>query len=371
MPNYNADDIYLLYNMLNKPVLKENVNKLVTKGDFFLRLNTKEINIQSSISRLLRAGLIRENTPKEFLKYLTVSDIKQLLNRKDKLTKDLLILEAESTVSDEEIKKHFKYMTFYMVSDLGSEILEKYKNLILFFKKSDEIFGWGEFNGRFNAAYFYKNYTHDPLNEIFNYYKDKNPDITGRVCYIKEEYDTGISYAIQSISKMVMSRIDEIVDRSYFFNDFDLRRIYYDSWIVETYSRMELNEVILKDLIKHEYNKHFKYTDLLSYEIFEEIQMSVMNNESEELVQVSSKVSKLIFDKYFSENDEIDSSKSDDRERFVKIEEYYKKTAKELALLDLLISHLDLELLYGLRDRVDIMIDKWEESLDSDEETFF
>ena len=97
--------------MINKPVLKENVNKLITKGDFFLHLNTKEINIHSSISRLLRAGFIRENTPKEFLKYLTVSDIKQLLNRKDKLTKDLLILEAESTISDEDIKKHSKYMT--------------------------------------------------------------------------------------------------------------------------------------------------------------------------------------------------------------------------------------------------------------------
>lgn len=367
MPDYNADDIYLLYNMINKPVLKENVNKLITKGDFFLHLNTKEINIHSSISRLLRAGFIRENTPKEFLKYLTVSDIKQLLNRKEKLTKDLLILEAESTISDEDIKKHSKYMTFYMVSDLGSEILEKYKNLILFFKKSNEIFGYGEINGRFNTSYFFKNYTHNPLNEIFNYYKDKNPEIAGRVCYIKEDYDTGISYAIQSISKMVMTRIDEIVDRSYFFNNFDLRRIFFDSWIVETYSRMELNEDTLKDLIKQEYNQHFKYTDLLNYELFEKVQLTVMNNESEELVQVSSKVGQLIFDKYFSESDKIDSSKSDDRESFSKIEEYYKKTAKELALLDLLISHLDLELLYGLRDRVDIMINEWENTLDIDE----
>ena len=80
---------------------------------------------------------------------MTVSDIKQLLNRKNKLTRDLLILEAESTISDEDIKKYSKYMTFYMVSDLGSEILEKYKNLILFFKKSNEIFGYGEINGRF------------------------------------------------------------------------------------------------------------------------------------------------------------------------------------------------------------------------------
>lgn len=198
------------------------------------------------------------------------------------------------------------------------------------------------------------------MNEIFNYYKDKNPEIAGRVCYIKEDYDTGISYAIQSISKMVMTRIDEIVDRSYFFNNFDLRRIFFDSWIVETYSRMELNEDTLKDLIKQEYNQHFKYTDLLNYELFEKVQLTVMNNESEELVQVSSKVGQLIYDK-------IDSSKSDDRESFSKIEEYYKKTAKELALLDLLISHLDLELLYGLRDRVDIMINEWENTLDIDE----
>lgn len=198
------------------------------------------------------------------------------------------------------------------------------------------------------------------MNEIFNYYKDKNPEIAGRVCYIKEDYDTGISYAIQSISKMVMTRIDEIVDRSYFFNNFDLRRIFFDSWIVETYSRMELNEDTLKDLIKQEYNQHFKYTNLLNYELFEKVQLTVMNNESEELVQVSSKVGQLIYDK-------IDSSKSDDRESFSKIEEYYKKTAKELALLDLLISHLDLELLYGLRDRVDIMINEWENTLDIDE----
>ncbi|WP_257007301.1 hypothetical protein [Enterococcus faecium] len=157
-----------------------------------------------------------------------------------------------------------------------------------------------------------------------------------------------------------MTRIDEIVDRSYFFNNFDLRRIFFDSWIVETYSRMELNEDTLKDLIKQEYNQHFKYTDLLNYELFEKVQLTVMNNESEELVQVSSKVGQLIYDK-------IDSSKSDDRESFSKIEEYYKKTAKELALLDLLISHLDLELLYGLRDRVDIMINEWENTLDIDE----
>lgn len=159
---------------------------------------------------------------------------------------------------------------------------------------------------------------------------------------------------------MVMTRIDEIVDRSYFFNNFDLRRIFFDSWIVETYSRMELNEDTLKDLIKQEYNQHFKYTNLLNYELFEKVQLTVMNNESEELVQVSSKVGQLIYDK-------IDSSKSDDRESFSKIEEYYKKTAKELALLDLLISHLDLELLYGLRDRVDIMINEWENTLDIDE----
>ncbi|HGF7540991.1 TPA: hypothetical protein ACF377_001660 [Enterococcus hirae] len=157
-----------------------------------------------------------------------------------------------------------------------------------------------------------------------------------------------------------MTRIDEIVDRSYFFNNFDLRRIFFDSWIVETYSRMELNEDTLKDLIKQEYNQHFKYTNLLNYELFEKVQLTVMNNESEELVQVSSKVGQLIYDK-------IDSSKSDDRESFSKIEEYYKKTAKELALLDLLISHLDLELLYGLRDRVDIMINEWENTLDIDE----
>lgn len=362
MSDFNVDDIYVLYNMLNKPVLKENVKKLVTKGSFFLRLNTKEIDIQSSVSRLLKAGLIRENTPKEFLPYLTVSDLKHILNRTDKITKDSLILEAKSTVSDEKIKKHHKYMTFYIVSDLGNEILEKYKNLILFFNKSHIIFQFGEINGRFNAPYFFKNYTHNPLEEIFNYYQNKDPEIAGRVCYIKEEYDTCISYAIKSITNMVVVCIDKLVERAYYFNGIDFRRTFFDRWIVDSYTRMEMKEDVFKELIKNNYYKYFKYKDILSYELFERIQLAIMINESEELVRVSSEVNNLILENYSSENDKMGSNEDDHTDIISDIEVYYEKTAKELALLDLLIDHLDLELLYGLRDRVDIKIQELEDT---------
>lgn len=156
MPNYNFEDIYVLQNILNKPVLKANSKKLVTGGAFCLYLRNKEINIAKSISKLLNAEFIRESTPKEFLKYFTVSELNQLLNKKPGLTKSLLISEAKAILTDEEIKKHNKYMTFYIVSDLGNDILTKYKNLILFFEKSNDIFLYGESNGRFDASFFFQ-----------------------------------------------------------------------------------------------------------------------------------------------------------------------------------------------------------------------
>ncbi|EIP8080057.1 hypothetical protein LT195_002042, partial [Enterococcus faecalis] len=104
MPNYNFEDIYVLQNILNKPVLKANSKKLVTGGAFCLYLRNKEINIAKSISKLLDAEFIRESTPKEFLKYFTVSELNQLLNKKPGLTKSLLISEAKAILTDEEIK---------------------------------------------------------------------------------------------------------------------------------------------------------------------------------------------------------------------------------------------------------------------------
>lgn len=360
MPNYNFEDIYVLQNILNKPVLKANSKKLVTGGAFCLYLRNKEINIAKSISKLLDAEFIRESTPKEFLKYFTVSELNQLLNKKPGLTKSLLISEAKAILTDEEIKKHNKYMTFYIVSDLGNDILTKYKNLILFFEKSNDIFLYGESNGRFDASFFFKNYTLNPLDEIFNYYKDKRPDIAGRICYIKEDYNIGILYAVQSISKIVATGIDDMKERSYFFDSFNLRRRFVDEWILETYSRVDLSEDNIIDLIKHEYNQQFQYGNLISYNLFEELQFATMMNEYEKLEKISSEISELVSNEYFRKSTESELMEND-RDSSSIIEEYYKKTAKDLALLDILIGHLDLELLYGLRNRVDIMINEKEE----------
>jgi|GEM_PF-1676348 len=370
MAEYTADDIYVLYNLINKPVLKANVNRKVTGGKFEIYLESRAINNKTSISRLLKAGLIRENTPKEFLKYLTTSDLEKLVNRQGSLTKDLLVEEAKATLSDEEVRNHRKYMTIYMVSDLASDTLKKYENLILYFEKREDIFGHRERNGRFNAPYFFKNPTLDPLDEIFKYYKDKNPEIAGRVCYLREKYDSAIFYVIKLNTKNFSAKLDEIIDCFYYEYSFKLEQVkIFDAWISGSYARIESTEDNVKEWIRQEYKQTFKYTELISYDLFERAHFAILFEESEEIVRVSSEINELIKDKYFSKQDEQDSEGSIDSIR--RIEQYYEKTAKDLALLDLLIGHLDLELLYGLRERVDLRISERKKTLDVDEQTFF
>ncbi|MGH1647616.1 hypothetical protein ABE945_07630 [Enterococcus gilvus] len=370
MAEYTADDIYVLYKMINKPVLKENVNRRVTKGEFKLYLDSRGINIKTSISRLLKAGLIRENTPKEFLKHLTTSDLKKLLNRQGSLTKDLLVEEAKATLSDEEVRNHRKYMTIYMVSDLASDTLKKYENLIFYFEKVDDIFGYGERNVRFNASYFFKNPALNPLDVIFEYYKNKNPEIAGRVCYLREEYDSAIFYGIKLNTKKLSVNIENIIERSYYEYSFKLEQVkIFDRWFTGAYGRIESSEDNVKEWIRQEYKQTFKYTELISYDLFERAHFAILYEESEEIVRISLEIDKLIKDKYFSKQDEQESKDAIDGIR--RVEEYYEQTAKDLALLDLLIGHLDLELLYGLRERVDLRISERKKTLDVDEQTFF
>ncbi|MGL9947274.1 hypothetical protein IGJ63_002395 [Enterococcus sp. DIV1375a] len=76
-------------------------------------------------------------------------------------------------------------------------------------------------------------------------------------------------------------------ERSYFFDSFNLRRRFVDEWILETYSRVDLSEDNIIDLIKHEYNQQFQYGNLISYNLFEELQFATMMNESEKLEKIS------------------------------------------------------------------------------------
>ena len=347
----NADDIIILNMIVERHPLKSNIGRIVT-GGLFLQLSfSRDIDFRKSIPKLLSLNLIRESTPKEYIPYFCVDELKILLKNyyiKGAMRKARLIEEAKTHLSDGEIVAESSYKIFYVVSDEGQETLQKYKNVIWFSKHELDIFGYASHNAVFNSQYFFKNYDKDPLTEMLKYFKTKNPEITGKLCALNENYNSAIIYAIQLYTNKLSEIIDLAVENSYRRNNLSFSRIVcFNDWVVNSYIYVCDNEdqKILSN-IEINYNDSFRYKEIISIDLFQETLLALLRNEVEMFDMLINQFVSIIEENFPEEEEDFDS--------YQKYME--QKIDNEVALLDLLIEHLDLEMLEGLKERIELKI---------------
>lgn len=213
-----GNDIITLTKIIDKPVLVDDVEKLVTGGTSGLHLF--DYNADDSMERLYTSGLIRKNRPKEFLKYFTKDDLKKILKKHAFVVSGLsqkssLIDEVERTISDDIIISQKKYKSFYVVTEEGNEALKKYENVIWFNNNKYYIFEWEGGNNRFSEDYFYKNYDKDPIGLLIEYYKDRSQAIMGRLYALREDYDNAIICATDTCTMNLNENIKDSITNSY------------------------------------------------------------------------------------------------------------------------------------------------------------
>lgn len=347
----NADDILILNKIVERHPLKNNVDRVVTGGQFCTLLSSQDINFRKSIPKLLSLRLIRENTPQEYIPYLYVDDLKLLLKNYDingAIRKDRLVEEANIHLSNEEILSYSSYKIFYVVSEEGQEALEKYKNVIWFSEHENDIFGYGDHNAVFNSQYFFKNYNKDPLTEMIQYFKGKNPEITGKLYAFDEDYNVAIVYAIQLYTNKLSEVINSAIDNSYRRNNLSFAQIVrFNDWVVNSYIHVcdSENQKILSD-IEINYNNNFKFKEIVPSSLFQETLIALLRNEVEIFDMLINQFVTIIEENYPEEEEDLD--------RYQKYME--QKIDSEVALLDLLIKHLDLEILEELKERIELRI---------------
>ena len=346
---YNADDIKILSMIKRKPFQVKNIDRYVTGGLVNLYAENG-INLKGSIHRLIQAGFIRENKPKEYLIYFNKDVLKELLNdypiNSTGHTKDWLIEKASKYLSDNEIIAQKQYCGFYLITSSGEEILVKHKALLWFFEHKEYLFSSQAPNRQFNKYYFFNNPTIDPVKKMIPYFSTRNAEITCKLYILQENYNNAFKYAIEAWT----NEFEKILKRSLrgTVNEFIIMQgIWIDGFqgMIETaLSRVENQENLVNLEIEKNYNEKFEYKNIVSKDFFTELFYSYWDNDLTLIESNNEKLVKLLHEKYQPEKSVNEPIQTE--------------TDLHDALLDLLIPHLDLEILTELKDRIDSRIAK-------------
>lgn len=356
----NGDDIVILKTMLESYPMKGNVDRLVNGSLFFPISSIIEVNQEKIITKLFGLGLIRENTPNEYLTYFTKSDLIILLekyNVKKSRTKDLLIEEANRYLSDEEITSYKSYRTFYTVSDEGKKILDKHKNVVWFIEHERFIFGYGKTNAIFNTHYFFNHPDNEPLKEMIEHYGTKDPEISGKLYYLNSDYASAIRCIIQFCTISLSREVKKCLNNKFNLDFFDLSRtVRNDKWIVDSYIQISnYDNLDILSIIELSYESNFEHKNVIKKDLFIKTIYAFIKEERGEVEKFTDQYKEQIQNTYTKNNNPKEELLNTSFETYL-----VQEAAKEVALLDLLIEHLDIEMLEALRNRVELKISEYE-----------
>ena len=169
--------------------------------------------------------------------------------------------------------------------------------------------------------------------------------MTGRLYFLKRDFKESINYGIKSITKTLSKSIKYSIESSYGIDIFSFKREFIElDWISEAYSNIDENEKDFSSVIKESYN-NLQYKNEVSIQFFSDIVNALLLNDVDVFDSLESKLISTLQDMV------------PEKDNFEKLEEQVKVAQEnEAALLDLLISHMDLELLTRMKERIELRI---------------
>lgn len=345
-----TEDILILRSIIDYRILVEDPTRLITGGNYYIDEMFEPAYVKKSFERLLLDGLIRQNDPKEFLPFFNKAELQKLLTNTGlkglrQLAKDPLIELASQNLADEDIVQSDYYKPYYQITDEGLETIDKYTNVIWFIQNRFKIFGRSDHSNKFSTQYFFTHPYVDPYKEMIAYYENKNYDVTGRLYLLKRDFKESINYGIKSITKTLSKSIKYSIESSYGIDIFSFKREFIElDWISEAYSNIDENEKDFSSVIKESYN-NLQYKNEVSMQFFSDIVNALLLNDVDVFDSLESKLISTLQDMV------------PEKDNFEKLEEQVMVAQEnEAALLDLLISHMDLELLTRMKERIELRI---------------
>jgi len=331
------------------------------------------------VSKLQENELIRENLPSEILKHLTVGEMKVILkaiSKPVKGTKDILINRIQTHAGDEDISNNTDKSCF-VLTELGLEVLEKYKNVLWIHKNKRDIFRYPfYYESKFDEYYFMKHWDLDPPNAIIDYYETKNSGIVARIYQIENNPEKSLLYGLKKLTEEINLQLEKCKEVGWFNTSAGLGEF------LSLHASPELGEPLssktifkgltisddnFEDILKYIYDFAIKDPSLVSFNNFHEIINALLTNPGDELYRE-------LLGNLYQRNREIFGHEGppedinnyhqkgfDDIEREVEEEEnlidildsFIPDENRKLEMVLELIDHLDLEVVKEIKVKID------------------
>ncbi|MCP2036452.1 hypothetical protein L1279_003494 [Planomicrobium sp. HSC-17F08] len=290
---YKVEDILVLHELNKRPTFVnaplETFSGHTHSIDSF-KARDIFLDFVQVVSNLQENELIRENLPREILKHLTVVEMKVILkaiSKPVKGTKDVLINRIETHASDEDISNHTDKSCF-VLTELGLEVLEKYKNVLWIHKNKSNIFRYPLFyESKFDEYYFMNHWELDPPNTLIDYYESKNSGIVARIYQIENNPEKSFLYGLRKLTEEINLQLEKCKEVGWFNTSAGLGEflsLYASPVLGEPLSSktifkgLNISDENFEDILKYIYDFAIKDPSLVSFNNFHEIITALLTN---------------------------------------------------------------------------------------------
>lgn len=371
---YKVEDILVLHELNKRPTFvnapletfsghKHSIDSFKAR-DIFL-------DFVKVVSNLQKNELIRENLPREILKHLTVVEMKVILkaiSKPVKGTRDLVINKIETHATDEDISNNTDKSCF-VLTELGLEVLEKYKNVLWIHKNKRDIFRYPLFyESKFDEYYFMNHWNLDPPNTIIDYYESENSGIVARIYQIENNPEKTFIYGIRKLSEDINLQLEKCKEVGWFNTSAGLGEFLSLNAFVELGEPLSLKRIFkslnisddnLDEILKYIYDFAIKDPSLVTFNNFNEIIIALLTNPGDELYrELLENLYRSIGEKFGHEDYQEDISNYHQKGFDDEEEEEEEESLKDILDLIIIDENRKLEMVFELIDDLDLEVIK-------------
>jgi len=295
---YKVEDILVLHELNKRPTFVNDPLKTFSGHTHSIdSFKTRNIFLDfvKVVSNLQIKKLIRENLPKEILKHLTVVEMKIILKAISKPVsgkRGVLINRIKRHATDEDISNNTD-KSFFVLTELGLEILKKYKNVLWIHKNKSDIFRYPLFyESKFDEYYFMNNWDLDPPNTIIDYYESKNSGIVARIYQIENNPEKSFLYGLRKLTEEINLQLEKCKVDGWFNTSAGLGEFLSlntspklgEPLSFKTFFKsLNISDDNLDEILKYIYDFAIKDPSLVTFNYFKKIIIALLTNPSDEL----------------------------------------------------------------------------------------
>lgn len=278
--DYKVEDVIVLYELDKRATYVDDPLRTFTGHRHRFRDGHRFIKFTNVVSHLRKKGLLRVSDANEIVEKLTVPELKDILKSIGEKTtgvKRLLVEKVKQFATDDDILNSTD-KRYFVLTESGYEILNKYSNVIWIYRHRDYIFAYSiGHKSRFDEYYFMKKWNNDPAKTLIEFYKTRDSGIVARVYEIINKPEETFHYGIKKFTEDLVLQMNKCKNNQFTYIEHGLGEFTLMP-IRDIFNNLNITDDSLGETLQYIYNYSVDDKSLLNYEDYKELIVSLLKN---------------------------------------------------------------------------------------------